>query len=139
DHALEALEVDPDDMVDPHAADLLDHLRQTPGAADGERGVELHGLGRADGLAVGTRGGIPALAFGSGDLQVTGEGDHHDALPVLRDVGEHHRVRPGTLDRLRGADVVLGLRALPGVGADDEEVRVTDLRGRVPDVGRVLV
>src|SRR5690606_3340654 len=64
---------------------------------------------------------------------------HGDALPVLRDVGEHHRVRSGTLDRLRGADVVLGLRALPGVGADDEEVRVTDLRGRVPDVGRVLV
>ena len=73
-------------------------------------------------------------------VQIAGKGDHHDTLPVRRDVHQHDRVGPGkALEFVRGTGADLAVRAGTGVGADDQVGLVAGLPARVDDVGGIFV
>src|SRR5699024_3868225 len=81
---LEAVEVDPDEVLHAHVGDLLDQFRQTLRPAHRVGGVEFDVFGSGYRLVrVLARLRVPALAFRSVDLQIAQERNHDDAAAVL--------------------------------------------------------
>jgi hypothetical protein len=112
DHALEAEEVDLDEVVDAQVGQALDGGDRASGSADAVGGVEL---------VVRRCRELPAGQPTAGDLRVgvPRDADQHRLLPVGRDVHEDRRVRARTGDL--GAEVrTTSERA--GVGPDQQHV-----------------